>query len=164
MSLNNYPIPIPSPLVLQSPQPATIIAPRAGVVAIRHYWGSTADRNKDRLWINLPTSQAREVTNGIEVVPWPGDEVLIPVEASDEIEVAINGGSDSSLGPPNTVPTFTNKSDNARVHEDPTLPGGWGRYIEWEDLVLDGTNDFYNDSRTLIWYRTSRWVVGRIGR
>lgn len=164
MPLADYPIAVPDPLILQASAPATITAPTTGVVIVRHYWGNSAREDGNRLWVDLPAASAGEVTDGVQVRPWPGNEVRIRVTAAQEIRVGINGISGSSWSdPPNASPTFFNDGNNARVIVDDTLPGGWGRYIEWEDLVLTGSNNHFNDSRTLIWY-AGGWVVGAIGR
>jgi hypothetical protein len=168
-----YPRPIETdPRPLLSPLPATIVLPRSGRIMVRHYRGDTDEHQLDRLWITKPSRHAQEVTApDLQVIPWPGREVELDVVAGEELEVAINGTTSTSGSFPTarTGPHWTNKSDNARVHaitDFPRDPVFWARYIEWEDLTLSpGTNNHYNDSRTLIWYLTAarRPVVGHIG-
>ena len=169
IGLPTYPLPLrpDAAKALLPSQPATILAPRSGLVTVRHYLGDTARPDFDRLWVQLPAAHAQEVTNGSAVSAWPGDEVSFSVAAGAEIQVAINGASGSAPGSAaNAGPTFTNQGNNARVHEVDDFPSdvaSWARYIEWEDLVIDGTNNFFNDSRTLIYYPPAGPTVGFIG-
>lgn len=163
-----YPIEPIDASTVKPAQPAAIIVPRTGSVHVRHYYGNTARPDYNRLWITAPARHVQEVTPGDDVNVWPGDEVILTMEAGEELRLAINGQSGGDNSPGRTQPTWDNLSEHARVHEItdyPRDPVFWARYVEWEDLNLTSTNRHYNDSRTLVFYPASarRPTVGHVG-
>ena len=158
-----YPILPIDDVTLKVPLPATILAPRTGDLTIRHYYGNSGNPLYGRAFVLLPARHAQEITTGPAPLDWPGEDLVIDVLEGEEIRVALLGGTGTEGDePPNPGPTWENTGNNARVHETPIYRGAWTRYIEWEDLVIDGTNQHYNDARTLLYYDVPGWKIGRL--
>lgn len=163
----SYPKPISGGT--KDPLPAAILVPRSGIVYVRHYHGNSSRTDFNRLWITAPARHAQELTDGVAVAAWPGDEIGLYMDAGEELRLAINGGETLGVGIANPGATFDNLSDQARVHEVTDYPDDvvtWARYVEWEDLdrsMVPSSEYIYNDSRTLVYYAGRRPTLGGLG-